>query len=55
VARLKKVFLSDLDSWNKVLEDESANWVRSITTHVGLDENEDFFEDMWQFEKIKWL
>lgn len=45
MARLKKVFLSDLDSWNKVLEDESANWVRSVTTHVGLEEKIVFHND----------
>jgi hypothetical protein len=27
---LKKVFLSDLDSWNRVLDEETSSWIRSI-------------------------
>jgi hypothetical protein len=45
VDRLKKVFLSDLDSWNKVLDEESSNWVRSIIKHVGLDQDIVFGKD----------
>lgn len=43
--RLKKVFLSDLDSWNKVLEEESSNWVRSVIRHIGLDQDIVFGKD----------
>ena len=43
--RLKKVFLSDLDSWNKVLEEESSNWVRSVIKHIGLDQDIVFGKD----------
>jgi hypothetical protein len=45
VDRLKKVFLSDLDSWNKVLEEESSNWVRSVIRHIGLDQDIVFGKD----------
>jgi hypothetical protein len=45
VDRLKKVFLSDLDSWNKVLEEESSNWVRSVIKHIGLDQDIVFGKD----------
>ena len=45
MVRLKKVFLSDLDSWNKVLEEESSNWVRAVITHIGLEENIVFHSD----------
>lgn len=42
---MKKVFLSDLDSWNKVLEEESSNWVRSVIKHIGLDQDIVFGKD----------
>lgn len=42
---LKKVFLSDLDSWNEVLEEESSNWVRSIILPFNLDNSIIFGED----------
>jgi hypothetical protein len=45
VVRLKKIFLSDLESWNKVLDEESSEWVRSVIKHVGLDENIVFHND----------
>lgn len=35
---MKKIFLSDLESWNKVLEEESTIWVRSIIVSADLDE-----------------
>lgn len=37
MVRLKKIFLSDLESWNKVLEEESSNWVKSVVSHFDLD------------------
>ena len=45
MVRLKKIFLSDLESWNKVLDEESSEWVRSVIKHVGLDENIVFHND----------
>ena len=45
MVRLKKIFLSDLESWNKVLDEESSEWVRSIIKHVGLDESIVFHND----------
>ena len=45
MVRLKKIFLSDLESWNKVLNEESSEWVRSVIKHVGLDENIVFHND----------
>jgi len=45
VVRLKKIFLSDLESWNKVLNEESSEWVRLVIKHVGLDENIVFHND----------
>jgi len=45
VVRLKKIFLSDLESWNKILNEESSEWVRSVIKHVGLDENIVFHND----------
>lgn len=35
----QKIFLADLDSWSKVIEEESAQWVRGIITHAKLDKN----------------
>lgn len=37
VVRLKKTFLSDLDSWHKVLEEESSSWVKSVVSHFDLN------------------
>lgn len=45
VAFLKKIFLSDIDSWNKVLEEESSEWVRSVIKYVGLDDKIAFSSD----------
>ena len=45
MARLKKVFLSDLDSWNKVLEEESYNWVKEVILSIGLNPSIVFAED----------
>jgi hypothetical protein len=45
VVRLKKVFLSDLDSWNKVLEEESYNWVKEVILSIGLNPVIVFAED----------
>lgn len=45
MVRLKKIFLSDLESWNKVLNEESSEWVRLVIKHVGLDENIVFHSD----------
>lgn len=45
MVRLKKIFLSDLESWNKVLNEESSEWVRLVIKHVGLDENIVFHND----------
>jgi len=36
---MKKIFLADLDSWNKVIEEESTQWVSGIITHAKLDTN----------------
>ena len=45
MVRLKKVFLSDLDSWNKVLEEESYNWVKEVILSIGLNPVIVFAED----------
>jgi hypothetical protein len=45
VVRLKKVFLSDLDSWNKVLDEEASEWIRSIMSFYELDNNIIFGKD----------
>ncbi len=34
---MKKIFLSDLDSWNKILEEEASLWVKEIIKQAGLD------------------
>lgn len=36
---VRKIFLADLDSWNKVIEEESTRWVSGILTHAKLDTN----------------
>lgn len=36
---MRRVFLADIDSWNKVIEEESTQWVRGIIIHAKLDEN----------------
>ena len=43
--KLKKIFLSDLDSWNKTIEEESSSWVKSLISHFNLDESIVFGED----------
>lgn len=45
VVRLKKVFLSDLDSWSKVLDEEASAWIRSIMSHYNLDNDIIFGKD----------
>ena len=45
VVRLKKVFLSDLDSWSKVLDEEASAWIRSIMSFYELDNNIIFGKD----------
>ncbi len=42
---LKKKFLSDLDSWNKTLEEESSEWIKAIINHFGLDQSIVFGKD----------
>jgi hypothetical protein len=37
VDELKKIFLSDLDSWNRVLDEETSSWIRSIILFYELD------------------
>lgn len=45
VVRLKKVFLSDLDSWSKVLDEEASAWIRSIMSFYELDNDIIFGKD----------
>lgn len=42
---MKKVFLSDMDSWNKVLEEESSRWVHDIVLFCGLNKEKVFGKD----------
>ena len=35
---MKKIFLSDLDSCNKIQEEEASEWVRAVILAIGLDE-----------------
>ena len=42
---MNKVFLSDMDSWNKVLEEESFKWVRNLIISYGLSETKVFSND----------
>ena len=42
---MKKIFLSDIDSWNKVIQEESSEWVKSIIIYLGLEESIVFGED----------
>ena len=43
--QLKKIFLSDLDSWNKTLEEESSEWIKSVTSFYQLDNSIIFHKD----------
>lgn len=43
--KLKKVFLSDLDSWTKVIDEEITIWIKSITSFYELDNNIIFGKD----------
>ena len=45
VDELKKKFLSDLDSWNKTLEDESSEWIKSIISFFEMDHSIVFGKD----------
>jgi len=45
VVRLRKVFLSDLDSWKKVLDEEASTWIRSIMSFYDLDNDIIFGKD----------
>ena len=45
MARLKKVFLSDLDSWSKVLNEEASIWIRDIMSYYNLDNDIVFGKD----------
>jgi len=45
VVYLKKIFLSDLDSWNEVLEEETSTWIRSIISPLNLDNSIIFGKD----------
>ena len=45
MVRLKKKFLSDLDSWNKVLEEEASSWVKSVILFFELDSEIIFGKD----------
>lgn len=42
---LKKKLLSDLDSWNKTLEEESSEWIKSIIAFFNLDQSIVFGKD----------
>lgn len=35
---MKKIFLSDLDSWNRVIEEESSAWVKELIIFAKLDQ-----------------
>ncbi len=41
----RKTFLSDLDSWNQVLEEESSSWVKDMVSLYNLDEKIVFGKD----------
>ena len=43
--RLKKVFLSDLDAWSKVLNEEASIWIRDIMSYYNLDNDIVFGKD----------
>ena len=45
MARLKKVFLSDLDAWSKVLNEEASIWIRDIMSYYNLDNDIVFGKD----------
>lgn len=45
MVRLKKVFLSDLDSWSKVLNEEASIWIRDIMSYYNLDNDIVFGKD----------
>ncbi len=45
MALKRKTFLSDLDCWNQVLEEESSLWVKDIISHYNLDEKIVFGKD----------
>ncbi len=45
VDELKKVFLSDLDAWNKTLEEESSEWIKSLVNFFELDQSIVFGKD----------
>jgi hypothetical protein len=45
VARLKKVFLSDLDSWKKVLDEEASTWIRDLMLYFDLNNDIIFGKD----------
>ncbi len=42
---LKKKFLSDLDSWNKTIEEESSEWIKSLVNFFDLDQSIVFGKD----------
>ena len=45
VVRLKKIFLSDLDSWSKVIEEETSSWIKSVMSFVNLNNDIIFGKD----------
>jgi len=45
VATLKKVFLSDLDSWKKVLDEEASTWIRDLMLYFDLNNDIIFGKD----------
>lgn len=45
MARLKKVFLSDLDSWKKVLDEEASTWIRDLMLYFDLNNDIIFGKD----------
>ena len=42
---MKKKFLSDLDSWNRTLEEESSEWIKSIIAFFKMDQSIVFGSD----------
>ena len=45
VVRLKKIFLSDLDAWSKVIEEETSSWIKSVMSFINLNNDIIFGKD----------